>query len=109
MTTRQIDVEINLRIPTVKTPAKDANGYPISSADVRFIRHITVPAVPKPGLMLQLATRTGVSLECEVHRADWNDAKERFIVYCKYAKRSIPPNEYDALLSDPDWKMQPLL
>src|SRR5258707_15067217 len=104
-----IDVEVNLRIPTVKEPAKDANGYPIRSADVRFIRLVSVPALPKPGALLHLQTRDGMSIECEVHRADWSEGKERFIVYCKYSKRSIPADEYNALISDPDWEMRPLL
>ena len=104
-----IDVEVNLRIPVVKEPAKDANGYPINSADVRFIRNVRVPALPKPGVLLTLETRDGTSLECEVHRVDWSEGKERFIVYCKYSKRSIPPAEYNALISDPDWEMRPLL
>jgi hypothetical protein len=104
-----IDVEVNLRIPTVKDPAKDDNGYPISSADVRFVRFASVPALPKPGARLNLETRDGTSIECEVHRSDWSESKERFIVYCKYAKRSMPADEYQALISDPDWEMRPLL
>ena len=104
-----IDVEVNLRIPAVKEPAKDENGYPINSADVRFIRIVSVPALPKPDALLQLATRGGSSIECRVNRADWSDGKELFIVYCTYAKKSILPDEYHALLSDPDWEMRPLL
>ena len=104
-----IDVEVNLRIPAVKEPAKDDNGYPINSADVRFIRLVSVPALPKPGALLQLKTRDGTSIECEVNRADWSEGKELFIVYCKYSKRAIPADEYNALISDPDWEMRPLL
>ena len=104
-----IHIEVNLRIPVVKEPRKDANGYPINSADVRFIREVSVPALPKPDGVLHLETRDGVSLQCDVHRADWSEGKDRFIVYCKYAKRSMPSDEYNALLDDPDWKMQPLL
>jgi hypothetical protein len=104
-----IDVEVNLRIPAVKEPVKDANGYPISSADVRFIRQVSVPALPQPKALLHLETRSGPSIECEVHRADWSEEKGRFIVYCKYSRRSIPAHEYDALINDPDWEMRPLL
>ena len=104
-----IDVEINLRIPAVKEPAKDAGGYAISSADVRFIRDISVPALPTAGMVLHLETKDGPRLECEVHRADWSEPRERFIVYCRYAKRSIPDDEYKALLNDPNWLMRPLL
>lgn len=104
-----IDVEINLRIPVVKEPVKDPNGYPMNVADVRFLRDISVPALPKPGELLQLETNVGTSLECEVIRADWNEGKERFVVYCKYNKRSIPPGEYQAITGDPGWTMRPLL
>jgi hypothetical protein len=104
-----IDVEVNLRIPAVKEPAKDDAGYPINSADVRFIRVVSVPALPKPAASLQLEMRDGSSIECTVHRADWSDSRERFIVYCTYARKSIRPDEYHALLSDPDWEMRPLL
>ena len=104
-----IHIEVNLRIPRVKVPRKDANGYSINSAEVRFIRVVDVPALPQPGGVLHLETTAGMSLECDVHRADWNEGKDCFVVYCKYSKRSIPPEEYNALLDDPDWKMRPLL
>ena len=104
-----IDVEVNLRIPAVKEPAKDDRGYPINSADVRFIRIVSVPALPKPDALLQLEMRDGSSIECAVNRADWSESKEIFIVYCTYSKKSILPDEYNALLSDPDWEMRPLL
>ena len=104
-----IDVEVNLRIPAVKEPAKDDKGYPINSADVRFIRMLSVPALPKPDARLQLEMSDGSSIECAVNRADWSDSKELFIVYCTYSKKSILPGEYNALLSDPDWEMRPLL
>jgi hypothetical protein len=104
-----MDVEMNLRIPAVKDPAKDANGYPINSADVRFIRLVNVAALPQPGALLHLETSDGTAIECEVNRADWSDSKEIFIVHCRYAKRSMPPDEYHALINDPAWEMRPLL
>jgi hypothetical protein len=104
-----INVEINLRIPRVKEPAKNADGYPINSADVRFIRELELPALPAPGAPIQLETRAGLPLACEVLRADWSEGKDRFIVYCRYAKRSIADDEYRALIDDPAWVMRPLL
>jgi hypothetical protein len=68
-----------------------------------------VPALPKPGGILHFETTAGMSLACEVHRADWNEGKDCFIVYCKYSSRSIPLTEYNALLDDADWTMRPLL
>jgi len=104
-----IAVDVNLRIPNVKEPATDASGDPIISAEVRFIRDVRVPAIPPPGTVLQLDTKDGPALACEVRRADWSERQDRFIVYCQYAKRSIPREEYHALLHDPDWEMRPLL
>ena len=106
---KSIEVEVNLRIPRMKVPSLDEKGYPINSADVRFIRIVSVPALPKPDALLQLEMRDGPSIECAVIRADWSESKELFIVYCTYSRRSILPDEYKALLSDPDWEMRPLL
>lgn len=105
----EVIVEINLRIPRVKTPVKDPNGYPIDNGAVRYIRQVTLAALPKPGATLILPTSAGLNLECEVVRADWNDAKAMFVVYGGYTKRSIPPEEYHALVEDPAWTMRPLL
>ena len=103
------DSEINLRIHRVKEPAKNADGHPINNADVRFIRELTVPALPKSGMLLSLDTDGGLTLECEVLRADWSESKDRFIVYCQFARRSISDDEYHALLHDPNWLMRPLV
>lgn len=103
-----IDVEVNLRIPAVKNPVLDDNRMPINNADVRFIKLVSVPAIPKPGTLLQIAAKDA-TVECEVHRADWNEGNARFIVYCKYSKRSISADEYHALINDSAWEMRPLL
>ena len=103
------EVEVNLRIPRVKTPVRDADGYPIDNGSVRYVRRITVPQLPEAGTLLRLETSAGVGLECEVLRTDWDDRKEMFVVYGKYSQRSIPPDQYHALINDPDWEMRPLL
>ena len=105
----EMEVEINLRIPRVKAPVKDENGFPIDNGSVRYIRRITIPALPKPGALLRLETSAGASVECEVVRAIWDDGKAMFIVYGTYSKRSIPPEEYHALVEDPAWEMRSLL
>jgi hypothetical protein len=104
-----IEVEINLRIPRVKVPVLDQNGYPIDNGSVRFTKKITVPAIPKPGVMLQMTTSSGKSFACEVTRADWIDDRELFVLSCKYANRSIPADECAALFNDADWRVKPLL
>ena len=105
----EIEVEINLRIPRVKDPVKDESGYPVDNGQVRYIRRLTVPALPKPQTLLQLPTSAGAVVECEVIRADWNDGKNLFVVYTTYSKRSIPSDQYLALVRDPSWEMRPLL
>ena len=104
-----IEVEINLRIPNVKDPARDGAGYPIVNADVRFIRVVSLTVVPKEGSTLELQTSAGSVLKCDVVRAEWTDRANRFTVYCRYAHRSMPREEYAALLHDPDWVMRPLI
>jgi hypothetical protein len=44
-----------------------------------------------------------------VLRADWSDDRALFVIACKYANRSIPPEECAALFNDPDWQVKPLL
>ena len=104
-----MEVVINLRIPRVKTPVKDGSGYPIDNGSVRYLRRLTLPELPKPGTMLRLDTAAGQTLDCEVARSEWDDRENLFIVYGRYAKRSIPPEEYHALVEDPAWEMRPLL
>ena len=108
MTTEKV-VEMNVRIPRVKNPVKDSNGYPIDNGSVRYLRQLTLPALPKPGELLKLPTSAGLEFEAQVVRANWDDAKEMFVVYAGYSKRSIPHEEYRAIIDDPDWTMQPLL
>ncbi len=103
------DVEVNLRIPRAKVPSLDERGYPIDNSSVRFTKLITLPAIPKPGVSLHLTTSGGTSFECEVTGADWHEGKERFVVYCKYSKRSIPADECAALFNAADWAVKPLL
>ena len=105
-----IDVEINLRIPRLTIRSASAPDKVIDNSLVRFTRIAQVPAIPKPGASLQLATRVeGESLECVVTRADWNEAKELFIVSCSYSKKSIAAADYEALVNDADWTMKPLI
>jgi hypothetical protein len=104
-----IAVEVNLKIPRVKVPVMDEKGYPIDNGTVRFTKMITVPSIPKPGTALELTMSSGKSFACEVTRADWNEARELFILSCKYANRSIPPDDCAALFNDAEWKVKPLL
>jgi hypothetical protein len=104
-----IEVEVNLRIPRVKTPSLDEKGYPIDNGSVRFTRLIQVPSIPKPGASLRLTMGAGKVFECEVTRADWVDDRALFVLSCKYANRSIPVEDCATLFSDPDWQVKPLL
>jgi hypothetical protein len=104
-----IQVEVSLRIPSVKNPMLDENGYPLDHASIRFITRITVPAIPKPGTTLNLSTSSGKAFNCDVVRADWSEEKEMFVVSCKYANRSIPAEDCAALYHDPEWQVRPLV
>jgi hypothetical protein len=104
-----LDVDVNLRIPRMKKPATDAHGSTADNADVRFIRRVCLAALPAPGAILHVETTGETPLACEVLRADWSEGQDRFIVYCKYAKRVMPADEYHALLRDPEWERRRLL
>jgi hypothetical protein len=68
-----------------------------------------VPAIPQPGAVLQLSTSAGHEFACNVTRSEWNEARSLFVVSCKYANRSIPAEECEALFHDAEWKMKQLL
>src|SRR4249920_4206799 len=61
---KSIEVEVNLRIPRMKVPSLDEKGYPIDNSLIRFTKKITVPAIPKPGEMLQLTMSDGRGFDC---------------------------------------------
>ena len=102
-------VEINLRIPSVKEPLKDVSGWPISNGDIRFLKRITVPSLPKPGDAVELSALPDHAFQATVVQANWHEEKQVFVVACKYAKTSIPRPQYLAIMEDPEWTRKPLL
>ena len=97
MTSSGIDVEVNMKIPRVTIRAQGQADKIIDNSTVRFTTLIKVPAIPKQGTPLQLATRDGGGFESTVTRSDWSEEKSLFIVSCSYAKRSMSADEYNAL------------
>lgn len=103
-------VLINLRIPSLTVKHDVDAPRRIDNSNVRFLKTVDLPAIPKPGETLDLSadalpTRFG----CVVKRADWDDRENMFVVACAYAKTSIPEAEYRALVGSPDWVARPLL
>ena len=104
-----MDVEISLRVPNMKVRALDENGFPIDHSAVRFKKIMTVPKIPKPDELLELTTSSGRTFEAKVTRADWNERRGLFVLSCQFGNRSISPEEYGALTSDPAWELKPLI
>jgi hypothetical protein len=104
-----IDVEVNMRIPGLTLKSPNEADKVINNSYVRFTKMIQVPAIPKAGTPLSLSTSAGHQFESTVTRADWSEDRSLFIVSCNYAKRSISPDEYDALVNDAEWKMKQLI
>jgi hypothetical protein len=102
-------VEVRLRVPNMKVRALDENGYPIDHSSMRFRKVVEVPKIPKPDEMLELTTQSGRVLQARVVRADWNEDRGLFVLSCQYVNRSIMPDEYGALASDPEWQLKHLL
>jgi hypothetical protein len=103
-----ITLEVNLRVPDINVGTPQAPTGRITNSDARFWKVITVSALPKVGDNLELSTRSYV-FHAIVKRLDWHDDKNRFVVACHCAKRSMTPEEYDGLRADPDWTMKPLV
>jgi hypothetical protein len=103
-----IEVEVNMKIPRVTIRADGQDDKIIDNSGVRFTTLIQVPAIPKPGASLQLTTSGGDGFECTVTRADWNEERERFVLSCSYAKRSMSAAEYGALVNDSAWQTKQL-
>ena len=101
-------VEISLRIPSLRVQREEKTET-ISNSDVRFVKHVELDSIPKAGVMLVMSMSGGEPFECEVVRSDWIDDKNLFVVTCRYAKRSISPASYQALLDSSDWAVRPLL
>jgi hypothetical protein len=102
-----IEVEVNLKIPRVTIRSANQPDQVIDNSATRFATLTSVPAIPKPGAVLQLTTKDS-PFECTVTRADWNEERSRFVLSCSYAKRSMSAAEYDALVNDTAWTQKPL-
>jgi hypothetical protein len=97
------DVEVSLKIPSLTIRGADMAVKRIDNHPIRFKKRIVVPSIPKPGDPLQVTVRSGATFDCTVVRADWSESAEIFVVTSTYARRSIAPSDYDALIADPDW------
>jgi hypothetical protein len=102
-------IEVSLRIPNTKHRRLGPDGYPIDHANVRFRKPMPVPALPKPGESLALPMASGATLQATVVMSEWSEDKGMFVVACRSAARSITAEEYEAIVSDPEWVMTPLL
>ena len=100
-------LEVNLRVPDINVKTPDAPVRRITNSNARFLKVITVSALPKVGDDLKLSTRTH-AFHATVKRLDWHDDKNRFVAACHYAGRSMTPEEYESLRADPDWTMTSL-
>src|SRR5438128_2598966 len=86
-----IDAEVILRIPNSKVRTLDAQGYPIDHTAFRFRRKIQIENLPAPGIVIYLDTVSGIQVAAEVVRTDWDDAQGMFMISCRHAGRSMPP------------------
>ena len=105
-------VEISLRIPSLRVK-RERDGKEvtetIANSDVRFTKRIELDTIPKPGAVLSMTDSSGGSFDCEVVRSDWHHDKNMFVIACRYAKRSIAPADYEALMDSSDWQVRALL
>jgi hypothetical protein len=101
-----IPIEVNLRVSSLTIRSADGEKQRVNNQEVRFIKQITVAAVPKAGQMLKLSIRSGQIFEALVGNTKWDDQKERFIAYCG---TKLSPDDFSAFAVDPDWTRRDLL
>jgi hypothetical protein len=56
-----------------------------------------------------LSIENGTSFGAKVIRVKWDDNKNRFVLDCRWAARSIAAPDYQAMRADPAWIMKALL
>jgi hypothetical protein len=103
-----IDLEANLKIPSLTITSADEPPRRINNRSVRLIKRVTMDAIPKAGDTMRLSTRLGAPFDATVSRVDWDERKNLFVVACTYARRSITVDEHTFLLTDPDWHVNQL-
>ena len=99
-----MDVEIELRIPTVTVVKEDGSNGRIDNTHVRFKKVIQLPAFPPQGSTIQLTAGSDLAFECTIARADWHEEKQLFVLACKYPKQRMLPQQYETLINDPQWQ-----
>lgn len=99
-----MDVEIELRIPTLTVTKEDGSNGRIDNTHVRFKKVIQVPAFPPQGSTIELTAGSDLAFACTIARADWHEGKQLFVLSCKYPKQRILLQEYETLLNDPRWQ-----
>ena len=103
-------VEISLRIPSLRVK-REGTDTPetINNSDVRVGKQTEIESIPKPGVVLTMATSADGSFECEVLRSDWHHDKNMFVIACRYSKRSVSAADYQALMNSSDWSVRALI
>ena len=99
-----MDVEIELRIPTLKIKKEDGSDGRIDNTLVRFKKIVKVPAFPPQGSTIEVSAGSDLTFECTIARADWHEGKQLFVLSCKYPKQRILLHEYEMLINDPGWQ-----
>jgi hypothetical protein len=103
------EIEVNMRVPSLTLKTAEEPKKRIDNSQIRFLKRVTVPALPKPGAVLPLTLGDGRPFDFTVTRTDWNEEKGLFVASGNYANRSIPEEMYNALINDAEWTMKPLL
>ena len=103
-------VEINLRLPSLRIKGQAGEeARTVVNSDVRFTKDVELQTIPKPGDILTMSADAAMEFPCEVVQANWDDGKNRFVVACRYARRSVSAEDYHIIANARDWATKPLL
>jgi hypothetical protein len=103
-------VEVRLKIPSLRARREGTDSpSKVANADVRFIKHVALEAIPQAGDLLTMTIGSAAAFQCEVVRSEWHDDRNMFVIACRYAKRTISEAEYRGLMNAPDWHVTAIL
>jgi len=103
-----ITADANLTIPSFTVTSAELPDRRVNNSKVRFLKRITIKALPKAGETVQLSAQFGDPFDATVTQVDWNDRKDCFVIACRFARRSITSAEHERLLRDPEWSTHQL-
>jgi hypothetical protein len=80
-------VEVNMKISGIMAQPDEHRIMVQPHHEVRFLKTMTLPAVPKVGTVIDAPVKPDFTLPCRVTRVEWSEPRDMFVVSYRYAKK----------------------